>query len=69
MEVKEANIVINGVTLSFAQSMTLRVALSSFLLEMRDPNALGNDAHGTAMTHLYAARSEEIIQLIFRNLR
>jgi len=40
----EATIVINGRTLTFAESMTLRVAISNFLLMLGDQefrNALG----------------------------
>ena len=69
MEAKEADIVINGVKLTFAQSMTLRVAMSSFRSEMSEEDALGNDGHGKFMAEAYAKRSDEIIELIFRNLK
>jgi len=69
MEAKEADIVINGVKLTFAQSMTLRVAMSSFRSEMSEEDALGNDEHGKFMAEAYAKRSDEIIELIFRNLK
>lgn len=64
MEHKEAEIVINGVKLSFAQSMTLRCAITDFLFTLSEQNALGNDEHGLKMTALYKARAREIERLI-----
>lgn len=54
----EADITVNGVELSFAQSMTLRVALSSFLMCCND------EALGGIGGPLYAARCEEILKII-----
>lgn len=58
----EAAIMVNGRLLTPAQSMTVRVALSSFVMEMREPNALGSDEHGTEMARLYADRALEVLQ-------
>jgi len=69
MDEKEADIIINGVRLTFAQSMTLRVAMCSFLSEMSEDNALGSDEHGKLMSDVYAKRSREIINLIFKGLK
>ena len=57
----EADVVVNGVPLDFAQSMTLRVALSSFLMCCQD-EALG------AIGPLYAQRCEEMLKLIHSGL-
>jgi len=64
----EARIVISGVELNDAQSMALRVAASSYYMEMQDPNALGEDEHGIEMTKLYGARLKEILALITRGV-
>lgn len=37
MSFKEANVCINGHTLTLAQSMTLRVAIGSFLIDVNNP--------------------------------
>jgi len=57
----EADVTINGVTLTFAQSATLRVAISSMLTE------LSNSEHMTALGAigpLYQKRLREIEHLI-----
>lgn len=64
---KEAEIVIGGKTLTFAQSMTLRVAISSFISDMHTTGC-GSDAHGVEMTRLYIARAREIEDQILRNI-
>lgn len=53
----EADVMVNGIELNFAQSMTLRVALSSFLMCC---NAVELGEIGP----LYAARCREILELI-----
>lgn len=55
----EASIVINGVELTDAQSMTVRVALGSFSIDLHE-NGLGNDDHGRAMREGYLSRINEI---------
>ena len=61
----EAVVEINGVRLDVGQSMTLRVAIASFLVGMQD-NGLGNDAAGKAMAEAYIARASEVEQLLTR---
>lgn len=61
---QEPEVFINGVKLNFAQSMTLRVAISGFRSDMLEPDALG----GSDIAPLYAARAREIEQLMFLNL-
>lgn len=64
----EAKIVINGVELTDAQAMALRVAISGWLMDLQNPDHLGTDAHGRFMTAAYRQRASEIQSLIFRNL-
>jgi hypothetical protein len=63
----EPEVTINGVKLTFAQSMTLRVAMCSFRSEMIE-EGLGNDEHGRRMAKSYAEKAEEIIAAMFLNL-
>lgn len=58
----EADVIINGVALDFAQSMTLRVALGSFQMCCKDVD-LGE------IGPLYAERCQEISTLVFGDIR
>ena len=60
----EARITINGQPLTTAQSMTIRVALSLFLMDMNNESALGGDATGEDIRQNYLARGREIFKLI-----
>jgi hypothetical protein len=64
----EATITIAGTQLTFAQSMTLRVAICAFAIDMSKKNALGSDDTGRAIAAAYRERSEEIIQLILKEV-
>jgi hypothetical protein len=55
----EPEIAINGVRLTTAQAMTIRVALGSFALSLRS-DGLGDDEHGRAMTAAYLHAVGEI---------
>lgn len=55
---------INGVPLTVGQAMTLRVALETFAMSLRD--GCGEDEHGRAMTASYYARVAELRQIIYR---
>jgi hypothetical protein len=55
---QEPTIIINGVQLTTAQAMTLRVAISGF-----NPDC-GNDEHWKFMTAAYRARQLEIFKLM-----
>ena len=62
----EADIVINGTTLGFGASMAVRVAVSSFLMSLSDPDAratLGPIGDG------YHDRLREVEGLIFKAFR
>lgn len=58
----EADVYVNDTKLDFAQSMTLRVAVSSFLMSCRDVD-LGE------IGPLYAARCNEIIKIIHKDMK
>lgn len=57
----EADVEVNGVKLDFAQSMTIRVAVSSFMMCCKDP-ALGK------IGPLYAERCREILKIIHEDI-
>lgn len=59
---RESTIVINGVTLTEAQSMTVRVAVQNFSSLCQD--GLGDDEHGKAMTKGYLKAIREINALL-----
>lgn len=63
----EAHIVINGVSLTFAQSTTLRVAITSFEMHLKQ-DGLGNDNHGKSRVSNYLKSVKEINELIFKNM-
>ena len=62
---KEPEIIINGVKCTDAMAMTIRVALSSFLVDL-EHEGLGGDAHGMQICSAYQDRIFEIHQLIFK---
>ena len=61
----EPTITINGTTLTTGQAMTMRVALESFAIDLRD-HGLGDDDHGVRMVRGYLAAVEVIHELIRR---
>ena len=65
METREAKIIINGILLNYAQASTLRVAISSFIHELKDPDHLGEDEIGRSITKNYKNAATEIQDLIF----
>lgn len=65
---REASISIEGVELTFSQSMTLRVALETFAMTLHD-TGLGDDKTGKALTAGYLERVREIRALIFRGAK
>lgn len=62
---KEAQVVINGVTLTESQSMTLRLALESFDDNLKN-DGLDSDQHGVAMTAAYRERITEIRSALYQ---
>ena len=62
---KEAHVVINGVTLTEAQSMAVRVAIESFDSGLR-ADGLGKDEMGVAMASAYMERIAEIRTALYQ---
>lgn len=62
-EFREAAITINGHPLTTAQSMTVRVALGAFTMDLQ-ADGLGEDEHGKFMTRAYLDRIWEINRLL-----
>lgn len=65
---REAKIVISGVTLDEGQSMTVRVAIQNFGMSLQH-DGLGSDRHGKAMAKGYLARITEINALIAKTAK
>jgi len=59
----EPAITINGHALTTAQAMTVRVALGSFLWDLKT-HGLGDDEHGRHMTEGYQRALVEVIRLM-----
>ena len=55
----EPAMTINGVALTIAQAMTVRVALEAFAADLAE-RGLGDDAHGIAMTEGYLRAIRDI---------
>lgn len=62
----EPKVVINSIPLTDSQSLALRVAVQSKLMEFENPEALGTDPHGLKMVQLYRERLTEIQDLMFQ---
>jgi hypothetical protein len=62
---QEPQITINGTTLTVGQSIAVRVAISSFILEMKN-NGLGDYQHGEEMAKLYLARAGEVQEMMLK---
>lgn len=60
----EPCIVVNGKILTEGQAMSVRVAITSFLMDMTKKGALGTDEHGEAMREAYKARLSEVVAFI-----
>lgn len=60
----EARVVINGQQLTRLQAMTVRVAVTVFLLEMRRPGALGIESPAEQARHDYLEAGRDIMHLI-----
>lgn len=62
-QMKESNIVINGMSLSTGQAMTVRIALEAFWIDLIS-DGLGEDEHGKTMTQAYINRIREIREIM-----
>ena len=63
---KEPKIHINGVELTESQAVTVRVAVTQYLVEMGEPFALGDDEHGEKMRSLYQKQASEVLRVMVR---
>lgn len=63
----EAEVVIDGQKLTPAQSMALRVACTSYMSQMNEPAALGDDEHGRSMAKHYHRAMGEIVTMLIRS--
>lgn len=60
----EPPIEIGGVRLSAGQAMAVRVAITSYMEQMSEPDALGGDARGLRMAAAYRTRLQEVERII-----
>lgn len=60
---RKSCVTINGKTLTDAEAEVVRVAVSSMLMEMQTPDALGKDEHGRAMVALYRKTLRDVERL------
>lgn len=67
-KMNEPEITINGIQLNSAEAITIRVAVSSFLSNLKDENALGDDEHGKRMRKEYLKNLGIICLLMEKNL-
>lgn len=65
MDPSKTIITINGHTLSPGHIVTIKVALESFAMDLKD-SGLGDDQHGLTMTRLYLDRIAEIRSILRR---
>jgi hypothetical protein len=63
-EPTEPNITVNGVPLTTAEAMTVRVALGAFAIDLKREGSLGDDDHGYAMRDGYRAALRDIFALM-----
>ena len=68
-EIKEATVIIAGNHLTFQESMTLRVAINSFLMSLDEENALGDDDHGKRMAAGYRLHARQILNYIHQEAK
>lgn len=60
----EPHILLNGYELTAAQSMAVRVAITSFHMEMGDSDALGDDRQARELVKGYRERLTEVLKLM-----
>lgn len=57
----EPSICINGKSLTEGEAMTVRVALTCYMLELQSRDALGSDEHGRAMVEAYKVNGVRVL--------
>ncbi|MBD9544302.1 hypothetical protein IB276_33185 [Ensifer sp. ENS04] len=60
----EPNITVNGVTLTTAQAMTVRVALGAYMMELAPADSLGSDSTGRSIREGYLRSGNEVMRLM-----
>jgi hypothetical protein len=60
----EPEIRINGIALTTAQAMSVRVAVSSFFMELSDEDALGEDDSGKSIREGYSKALSDVLKLM-----
>ena len=65
-DIKEASVLIDGTPLSVGQVMTLRVAVTSFLVDINDEGSLGHDEIGEGLRTNYRTAGIELLKLLTR---
>lgn len=65
----EAVVTINGRKLTNTEVSTLRCAMSSFIMEMNEPDALGTDSHGRFMAASYLTHGRVIESLLIKGAK
>lgn len=68
-KIKEATVIIGGHHLTFQESMTLRVAMNSFLMSLDEENVLGDDDHGKTMAAGYRLHARQILNYIHQEAK
>ena len=66
---KEAHVAIDGVTLTQGQSMTLRVAMEFFRMDLLKPASLGEDDMGKRLASAYAKNAAEISSMLLEGCK
>ena len=66
VDLKEASVLVDGQPLTIAQVMTLRVALTSFLVDINNEGGLGHDEIGEALRKNYQKAGIELLKLLTR---
>lgn len=62
---KEAEIIINGHVLTLGEAMAVRVAVESFVMELRG-EGLGEDETGKELTRLYLQSLDRVLARVHR---
>ena len=60
----ESKVTINGIELTVGQVMSIRVAVSSMIMEMSEPDALGSDEMGKLLANGYVRNLREVEKML-----
>lgn len=68
-EMEEATVIVGGQLLTLAQSMAMRVGMTTFLHLMEQPKALGDNEVGEELRSKYVTAATEIVRIISQSRR